>query len=133
MKKSLLITILIIISVCALALTGCGGGAPIQKKLGNSAPWIDYINEKEVSIYDVVNTNGDTVNNGTYTIEIARIDGENVKVADKDLNNFKGFLATASLVMENGDTINTKVATETTMRVIIAESSSKIGSNCQRS
>ena len=117
MKKRIILAVIMVLAVCMTALAGCSGSSPIQKKLGNSAPWISLRDKTETTVYNVTYTEGDVTLSGTYTLVVNRVDNEDVTLQDKNYQSFTGYVATSSLVMNNGDTIDTKVLCYTTMQV----------------
>ncbi|MGN0797062.1 MAG: hypothetical protein ACI4M5_02530 [Christensenellales bacterium] len=117
MKKRIVLAVIIVLVICLTALTGCSGSSPIQKKLGNSAPWISLRDKTETTVYQVAYTEGDVTLGGTYTLAVNRIDNAEVALQDKTYSSFTGYVATGSLVMDNGDTIDTKVLCNTNMQV----------------
>lgn len=112
-------------------LAGCTGSSPIQKKLGNSAPWISLRDKTETSVYSVQYVEGDVTLGGTYTLAVKRIDNADVTVQDKTYSAFTGYVASASLVMEDGDTIDTEVLCYTTMQVKASYSKAVTGENVE--
>ncbi|MGN0771574.1 MAG: hypothetical protein ACI4MI_03190 [Christensenellales bacterium] len=126
MKKSIVFAVIIVLAVCLIAFSGCSGSSPYQKKLGNSAPWISMRDKTETSVYSVQYTTDDGVENGVYTVTVNRLDNGSVTVNDKSYSNFTGYVASATLAMDNGDSIETKVVAYTTMQVKASYSKSVI-------
>ncbi len=103
MKKKILLLVLVI-AVLTVVLAGCISKPP-HKTL--SDPWDNY----EKITYEVSRElNDKTIIKGTSTMITERITNSNVKVGDRNINNFSGTYVSINTILDDGSEMVAQVA-----------------------
>lgn len=104
MKKFIFaIVTIVIICVLGVTLAGCNRATPTQKLLSNSRAWTSDVTD-ETLVYDVIYKSATPEQvEGELTVNVKSFDKETVTIGDWTKEGATGYLATTTLIMQNGD------------------------------
>ncbi len=122
MKKFIFaIVTIVIICVLGVTLAGCNRATPTQKLLSNSRAWTSDVTD-ETLVYDVIYKSATPEQvEGELTVNVKSFDKETVTIGDWTKEGATGYLATTTLIMQNGDQKQSVVFFTTTIEVKYAK------------